>query len=108
MGVETAGWKIVRRPVDGLTGHHLKLYPKKDTDIKMGNSFELRQVQYIDNILDPSNGLQYAIKTRSVMAKISLEKQKVFHQKKCELFKNNNKVDNLKLHGKGIKMVILL
>ena len=69
-------------------------------------SVQIKPMEFVDDIADPSREKASAIATNSVLEAIQHEKRISFPAEKCELLKiNYHNNDSLKVNGIGIKVV---
>ena len=69
-------------------------------------SVEIRRMEFVDDIADPSRDKTRAVASNSVLEAIQHEKRISFSAEKCELLKINcNNDDGFKVNGIGIKVV---
>ena len=70
-------------------------------------SFQIKPMEFVDDIADPSKEKGSAIASNSVLVAIQHEKRISFPAEKCELLKINcNNSDGLKVNGIRIKVVV--
>ena len=69
-------------------------------------SVQIKPMEFVDDIADPSREKAGAIASNSVLEVIQHEKRISFSAEKCELLKINcNNSDGFKVNGIGIKVV---